>query len=147
MNFRGQWSVQHQSARFTSCFIERANVVVVQTAHQLAHSFAEPGVHRAGILVSAGGRRVIPHRLVDDAEVHGQALQWRPLQVDEPALEDLFRRQADSAALSRATALREAMLNLVAKGEQTDDSGRPQFAYAHPMFWAPFSLVGEGANR
>jgi CHAT domain-containing protein len=60
---------------------------------------------------------------------------------------DLFRRQATTASLSRASALREAMLDMIAKGELVDNSGHPRFAYAHPMFWAPFDLVGEGANR
>jgi CHAT domain-containing protein len=60
---------------------------------------------------------------------------------------DLFRRQAAAASLSRASALREAMLDMITKGERADDNGRPLFAYAHPMFWAPFALVGEGANR
>jgi CHAT domain-containing protein len=26
-------------------------------------------------------------------------------------------------------------------------SGISQYAYAHPMFWAPFSLVGDGSAR
>ena len=60
---------------------------------------------------------------------------------------DLFQRQAATAQLSRASALREAMLNMLSKGERADESGRPLFAYAHPMFWAPFALVGEGGNR
>jgi CHAT domain-containing protein len=60
---------------------------------------------------------------------------------------NLFQRQAASASLSRAAALREAMLNMIAEGQRADDTGRPLFAYAHPMFWAPFALVGDGANR
>lgn len=59
----------------------------------------------------------------------------------------LFKRQATTANLSRASALREAMLSMIADGQRTDDSGRPLFAYAHPMFWAPFVLVGDGANH
>ncbi|MBX3454882.1 CHAT domain-containing protein [Ferrovibrio sp.] len=52
---------------------------------------------------------------------------------------ELFRRQAGEPGLSRAEALRQAMLNLIDKG------GNADFSYAHPIFWAPFSLVGDGA--
>jgi CHAT domain-containing protein len=51
---------------------------------------------------------------------------------------DLFRRQSEEASLSRAQALRRAELALI------DGPGTPQFSYAHPIFWAPFSLVGDG---
>jgi len=57
---------------------------------------------------------------------------------------DLFRRQAADAKLSRAQALRQAMLQLIDAGEGRDPSGKVVFSYAHPMFWAPFSLVGDG---
>ena len=60
---------------------------------------------------------------------------------------DLFRRQAASQNLSRAAALREAMVEMIGKGERTDDSGKALFAYAHPLFWAPFALIGDGENR
>ncbi|WP_068493467.1 CHAT domain-containing tetratricopeptide repeat protein [Paramagnetospirillum marisnigri] len=51
---------------------------------------------------------------------------------------DLFRRQAEDPALSRAQALRRAMLGLM------DGPGTGSFTYAHPTFWAPYSLVGDG---
>ncbi len=57
---------------------------------------------------------------------------------------DLFRRQAERANLTRAEALREAMLEMMQKGEVQDGSGKPVFAYAHPLFWSPFALVGDG---
>jgi CHAT domain-containing protein len=60
---------------------------------------------------------------------------------------DLFRRQAASQSLTRAAALREAMLNMIGAGERTDDTGKALFAYAHPLFWAPFALIGDGENR
>lgn len=59
---------------------------------------------------------------------------------------DLFRRQVDDGKLSRAQALQGAMLNMLHKGVATDSSGQTQYSYAHPMFWAPFSLIGDGAN-
>ncbi|HZQ74667.1 MAG TPA: CHAT domain-containing protein [Burkholderiales bacterium] len=55
----------------------------------------------------------------------------------------VFRRQAADPKLSRAEALRRAMLDLL-QGREGDGPG---YTYAHPLFWAPFSLVGEGAAR
>ena len=52
--------------------------------------------------------------------------------------EDIVR-QARDPALSRAQALRQSMLALLSQ-----DSGT--FAYAHPLFWAPYALVGDGGE-
>jgi hypothetical protein len=41
-------------------------------------------------------------------------------------------------------ALRQAMLHLLDHDAGKGDDGKPLYAYAHPMFWAPFSLVGDG---
>lgn len=64
--------------------------------------------------------------------------------VDDDATRALmtlvFERYARDAHASRAEALRQAMLSLMARGGAT---GRPD--YAHPFAWAPFFLVGEGA--
>lgn len=58
---------------------------------------------------------------------------------------DLFRRQAEQPQLSRAGALRAAMVRMIGEGERLDEAGKdPVFSYAHPMFWAPFALVGDG---
>lgn len=51
----------------------------------------------------------------------------------------LFDRQAADPKLSRAEALRQSMLSLM---QQKEDG----FAYAHPLFWAPYALVGDGGN-
>jgi CHAT domain-containing protein len=53
---------------------------------------------------------------------------------------ELFRRQAENPALTRAEALRQSMLDLMTK------SGPGGLSYAHPAFWAPFSLVGDGGR-
>jgi CHAT domain-containing protein len=45
---------------------------------------------------------------------------------------------ADSAAVGRAEALRRAMQTMIEDGEPHE---------AHPSFWAPFVVVGEGAAR
>jgi CHAT domain-containing protein/tetratricopeptide (TPR) repeat protein len=58
---------------------------------------------------------------------------------------DLFRRQALDPALSRAEALRAAEMALVDGPGIVDPLTKtPLFSYAHPIFWAPFSLVGDG---
>jgi CHAT domain-containing protein len=60
----------------------------------------------------------------------------------------IFERQAADQTLSRAEALRRTMLDLLDKGTATDAATkRPAYAYAHPMFWAPFSLVGDGGGK
>jgi len=58
---------------------------------------------------------------------------------------DLFSRQAKNSAISRAEALRQAMMALVdGPGYKDPDTGKELFVYAHPLFWAPFSLIGDG---
>ena len=57
---------------------------------------------------------------------------------------DVFRRQAKDLSLDRAQALRQAMLGLIDGPGFRDARGRTIFSYAHPIFWAPFSLVGDG---
>jgi CHAT domain-containing protein len=48
-----------------------------------------------------------------------------------------FHALAETPGIGRAEALRRSMLALLA------DQANPH--YAHPMFWAPFVLVGEGS--
>ncbi len=60
----------------------------------------------------------------------------------------LFAQQEADPTLSRAEALQKSMLQLIDEGVRKDsDTGKAAFAYAHPVFWAPFSLVGEGGDR
>ncbi len=60
---------------------------------------------------------------------------------------ELFRRQAERPSLSRAEALRLSMLSLIdGPGYVDAKSGQPVFSYAHPIFWAPFSVVGDGGR-
>jgi CHAT domain-containing protein len=60
---------------------------------------------------------------------------------------DIFGRQAKDASLSRAQALRQSMLGLIDGPGLKDGKGNIVFSYAHPIFWAPFSLVGDGGRR
>lgn len=69
--------------------------------------------------------------------------------VHSPSAKDLtthlFRRQAADGSLSRGEALRQSMLAMIDSGAYVDPAtGEPLFAYAHPIFWAPFTLIGDG---
>jgi CHAT domain-containing protein/Tfp pilus assembly protein PilF len=59
---------------------------------------------------------------------------------------ELFRRQAASENLSRSEALRQTRVHLIDKAGFKDAQGRMVFSYAHPIFWAPFTLVGDGGH-
>ena len=56
---------------------------------------------------------------------------------------DLFARQAADPGLARAKAAQQAMLALI-DGPGFVEGGRTVFSYAHPIFWAPFAVVGDG---
>jgi CHAT domain-containing protein len=56
---------------------------------------------------------------------------------------DLFRRQAENSDLTRAAALRDAMIGLIDGPGYLDTEGRAVFSYAHPIFWAPFIMIGD----
>ncbi|MGE4635669.1 MAG: CHAT domain-containing protein, partial [Arenicellales bacterium] len=59
----------------------------------------------------------------------------------------LFRKQIANAKLSRAEALRQTIVDLIeGPGYIEPQTGKVVFAYAHPIFWAPFSLIGEGGR-
>ena len=58
---------------------------------------------------------------------------------------DIFRRQAEDPNLARAEALRRAAMALMETGALKDPgSGWALYSFAHPLFWAPFSLIGDG---
>src|SRR5262245_19545194 len=56
----------------------------------------------------------------------------------------IFRRQADNPQLSRAEALRQAMLAVLQSSERKNESGETIYTPAHPLFWAPYSIMGDG---
>jgi CHAT domain-containing protein len=58
----------------------------------------------------------------------------------------LFRHRGASPGQSRAESLRQAMLDVMARDCLDPATGKPVFAYAHPLFWAPYSLVGDGGG-
>ena len=55
---------------------------------------------------------------------------------------EIFQRQAADARLSGAEALRQSMLALM--GKQSAPTGG--YSYSHPIFWAPYALVGDGGS-
>jgi CHAT domain-containing protein len=60
---------------------------------------------------------------------------------------DLFRFQKEDINLSRARALRKSMLELIdAPGFEDQATGKIVASYAHPLFWAPFMIVGESGH-
>jgi CHAT domain-containing protein len=60
---------------------------------------------------------------------------------------DLFRRQRDAPTLTRAKALQATMNALIdGPGFVDAQTQRVIFSYAHPIFWAPFTLVGDGGG-
>jgi CHAT domain-containing protein len=60
---------------------------------------------------------------------------------------DLFKRQAQDPQLSRGEALRQAMMALVDGPGYLNADGKTEFTYAHPLFWAPYSIIGDGGVR
>ena len=74
--------------------------------------------------------------LVTNWSVHSQS--------SRELVTDLFRRQATQPHLTRSEALRQAMLALADGPGYVGAEGRPVFTYAHPLFWAPYSILGDG---
>ena len=56
----------------------------------------------------------------------------------------VFRNYETSRTERRSEHLRRAMVDLINEGEYTLDDGRSVFSYGHPLFWAPFIVVGDG---
>jgi len=59
-------------------------------------------------------------------------------------ISDVFRRQSADSSISRGEALRQAMMALLDGPGTVDRSGRTIFSYAHPLFWAPYTIIGDG---
>jgi CHAT domain-containing protein len=56
----------------------------------------------------------------------------------------LFGLQAKEENLTRAEALRQTRQHLINDAGYKDRNGKMLFSYAHPIFWAPFTIVGDG---
>jgi len=77
--------------------------------------------------------------LVTNWSVHSQSAK--------DLITDLFKRQADDPSLTRGEALRQAMVALMDGKGFLDASGNTEFTYAHPLFWAPYTIIGDGGRR
>jgi CHAT domain-containing protein len=77
--------------------------------------------------------------LVTNWSVHSQSARQ--------LVTDLFKRQADNPRLGRSEALRQAMIALMDGPGYLNGEGKTEFAYAHPLFWAPYTIIGDGGVR
>jgi len=77
--------------------------------------------------------------LVTNWSVHSQSAR--------ELVTDLFKRQAQDPKLTRGEALRLAMMALVDGPGYVVADGKTEFAYAHPLFWAPYTIIGDGGVR
>lgn len=77
--------------------------------------------------------------LVTNWSVHSQSAR--------ELVTDLFKRQADDPKITRGEALRQAMMALADGPGYVGTGGKTEFAYAHPLFWAPYSIIGDGGGR
>jgi CHAT domain-containing protein len=60
----------------------------------------------------------------------------------------IFEAQKTDASLSHSQALRKSMLNLLDNERFVDPAtGKIVASYAHPLFWAPFTIVGESVKK
>lgn len=57
----------------------------------------------------------------------------------------IFQRQAADPKLSRAKALQRSMLALMEGPGAVGADGRTEYTYAHPLFWAPYSIIGDSS--
>ena len=59
----------------------------------------------------------------------------------------VFSNLAAGQNLSRAESLRKSILALMASSGGQDAAGKAHHSYAHPIFWAPYVLVGDDGVR
>ncbi|MCK5202527.1 MAG: CHAT domain-containing protein, partial [Desulfobacterales bacterium] len=60
----------------------------------------------------------------------------------------LFKYQQADQTLSRARALQKSALALIdGPGFKDPATGKIAASYAHPLFWAPFIMVGESGRH
>lgn len=70
-------------------------------------------------------------------------LNWSVDSVaSQTLMTDLFKNQQKAQGASKAELLRQAMLNQIDQGGMKE-GGNMKYVYAHPLFWAPFVVVGD----
>jgi CHAT domain-containing protein len=59
----------------------------------------------------------------------------------------IFKFQQEEPSLSRSGGVQKAILDLIENGYMEDPrTGQKVAGYAHPLFWAPFIVVGDGGK-
>ena len=66
--------------------------------------------------------------------------------VFSPSTLEFMVSMFDRQGVALSQAYRAGMIGLIDDGIFRNDDGRPVFSYAHPLFWAPFSLAGDSAG-
>jgi len=99
-----------------------------------AGSGAEAATGLGRAFFYAGTRAI----LVTNWSVHSQSARV--------LVSELFRRQAIDEKLTRGEALRQAMMAVLDGPGFTDADGKTLFTYAHPLFWAPYTIIGDGGR-
>jgi CHAT domain-containing protein len=56
---------------------------------------------------------------------------------------DMFKRQQVKPGQNKAEYLQASMVNMMEASGSLDPKGKVKYAYAHPLFWAPFVVVGD----
>lgn len=56
---------------------------------------------------------------------------------------DMFKRQQSQQGQNKAEYLQASMVNMIDTLGSLDNKGKNKYAYAHPLFWAPFVVVGD----
>jgi CHAT domain-containing protein len=56
---------------------------------------------------------------------------------------DMFKRQQATKGQNKAEYLQGSMVNMIDNLSSQDAKGKSRYAYAHPLFWAPFVVVGD----
>jgi CHAT domain-containing protein len=62
-------------------------------------------------------------------------------QASRKLMVDLFQRQSKDQVISKPQALQQASLAMIEKGMPDEKGGK--YTYAHPLFWGPFTVVGD----
>ena len=112
-----------------------ADWVVLSACNTGAGAGAEAASGLGRAFFYAGTRAL----LVTNWSVHSQSAR--------ELVTDLFKRQADDPKITRGEALRQAMMALADGPGYVGTGGKTEFAYAHPLFWAPYSIIGDGGGR
>lgn len=56
---------------------------------------------------------------------------------------DMFKRQQQKQGQNKAEYLKASMVSMIDNLSSQDANGKTKYSYAHPLFWAPFVVVGD----